>query len=273
MNPAPYTFRVGHAACTVLLDGMSRLDVERMLKRFPDVPEAEQRRAYADLGLTLEDATSWLNVLLVRLDGETLLIDTGEGGRLLAQMQQAGIAPETVTQVIITHTHGDHVQGLLAADGQPAFPNATYVITAAELAAWESRIDAGLADHRPLVTLMQQRGLRQIDLDAEILPGVRAVPIPGHTPGQIGVRIESAGESLLHLADLLHSPMQFAHPEWSVRFDADTTQSVPTRRAALAQAADSGTLTLFYHLAFPGLGRVTRAGQAFAWEPLPPSGP
>jgi glyoxylase-like metal-dependent hydrolase (beta-lactamase superfamily II) len=115
---------------------------------------------------------------------------------------------------------------------------------------------------------MRARGLRVITMDETILPGLTAVPIPGHTPGQIGLLFESDGQKLLHLVDLLHSPMQFAHPEWSAVFDADTRVSVPTRRHALGRAADDHLLTFFYHLDFPGLGRVQRAGQGFTWQPL-----
>ncbi len=97
---------------------------------------------------------------------------------------------------------------------------------------------------------------------------VTAVPLPGHIPGQIGVLIESGDEQLMHLADLLHSPMQFAHPMWSPSFDVDTSISVPTWRDTRLRAADECMLTLFYHLTFPGLGWVKHAATGFAWEPL-----
>lgn len=84
----------------------------------------------------------------------------------------------------------------------------------------------------------------------------------------IGVLLQSEGEQLIHLSDLLHSPIQFAHPEWSASFDVDTSQSVPTRRDALERAADENMLTLFYHLTFPGLGRVKRSPKGFTWKPL-----
>jgi glyoxylase-like metal-dependent hydrolase (beta-lactamase superfamily II) len=116
--------------------------------------------------------------------------------------------------------------------------------------------------------MMQDKGLRLIDMDEQIIPGLTAVPIPGHTPGQIALLLESENEKLLTMADLLHSPMQFAHPEWSSNFDVDTGVSVPTRRAMLGRAADENMLALFYHLTFPGLGRVARADKGFTWTPL-----
>ena len=267
-----YPFKVGRVECMVLLDGASVLGKERMLRRYPDATEAEYRQAYADLGLSLDAADSSLNILVARIGDETVLVDTGEGGRpnggwLLESMRLAGLAPEAITLVVLTHAHGDHVLGLLSDDHQPVFPHATYVMSQAEMAAWQARIAGDAAEQRPLVAMMEAQGLRLIAMDERIIPGMTAVPIPGHTPGQIAVLIESDDVQLIHLADLLHSPMQFAHPEWSASFDVDPSLSVPTRRAALGRAADATMLTLFYHLTFPGLGRVKRAETGFIWEP------
>lgn len=273
MTEKCYVFNVGSFNCAALADGGSVIGADGILKRFTQASEADCRQAYADVGLSLDEAYSALNILLVKIGGDTILIDAGEagkprGGDLPASLRLAGADPAAVTRVIITHTHGDHVQGLLTADGQPTYPNAAYIISRTELAFWQQRIEERAPDQRPIVTMMQARGLRLIDMDEQIIPGVTAVPIPGHTPGQIAVMFESGGQKLIHLADMLHSPMQFAHPEWSPTFDADTSQSVPTRRRLLERAADENALVMFYHLPFPGLGRVLRAGGAFVWEPL-----
>jgi glyoxylase-like metal-dependent hydrolase (beta-lactamase superfamily II) len=268
-----YPFKVGSIDCAALLDDASVLGVDRFLKRFPDGTEAAYRRAYAEIGLSLDEADNSFNVLLARVGGETVLVDAGEGGKpyggyLIPSLRLAGMAPEAITLVVITHSHGDHVLGLLGQDNQPVFPNATYVISRPEIAFWRQRTTGEAADHRPILEMIEARGLRVIDMDDPIVPGLTAVPLPGHTPGQIGILLESDGERLLHLADLLHSPMQFAHLDWSPRFDVDTIASVPTRRVALGRAADEGMLGLLYHLTFPGLGRVKRAGNGFVWEPL-----
>jgi glyoxylase-like metal-dependent hydrolase (beta-lactamase superfamily II) len=273
MSAKSHSFKVGRIDCTVLLDGESLPGRDGTMRRFPDADEADIRQAYAEAGLSLDEADSSFNVFAARIGEETVLVDTGEGGKphgghLLESMHLAGIEPDAITQVVITHVHGDHVLGLLSDDREPAFPNATYVISKEERAFWQVRIDDWAGDQRPIIDMMEAKGLRLIEMDEPILPGLTAVPIPGHTPGQIGLLIESDGEKFIHLADLLHSPMQFAHPEWSPRFDADTSLSVPTRRDALGRAADEDMLALFYHLTFPGLGWVRRAGEAFAWEPL-----
>lgn len=273
MSAKSFSFRVGGVDCAVLLDGASVLGVDRMVSRYPDATEADYRQAYADIGLSLNEADSSLNILVAKIGAETVMVDAGEGSRpnrglLLESMKLAAIEPNAITLVAITHTHGDHVLGLLSADRQPVFPNATYVMSGSEMAFWQSRLDDRLADQRPIAAMMREKGLRLIEMDEQILPGMTAVPIPGHTPGQIALLIESENEKFIHMADLLHSPMQFAHPEWSPSFDFDTTLSVPTRRHTLRWAADENMLALFYHLTFPGLGRVKRAEKGFAWEPL-----
>lgn len=273
MHAKSYAFSIGDIACNVVLDGASLLGRERILKRYPDATEAEYRKAYADIGLSLDEADTSFNILVAQIGGETVLVDSGEGGKpygghLLDSLQRAGIAPEAITLVVLTHSHGDHVLGLLSDSGAPVFPNARYVLSSVELAFWQQRIAGGLAEQQPILDMMQAQGLRLIDMAEAILPGLTAVPLPGHTPGQIGLLLESAGERLLHLADALHTPMQFAHPEWSPTFDADTSVSVPTRRAALQRAASENLLTLFYHLTFPGLGRVKDTPAGFRWQPL-----
>ncbi len=235
MNAKCYSFKVGRVDCMILLDGATVLTKARVMKRFPNVTEAELRQAYADLGQSLDQADSSFNVLVAKIGGETVLVDTGEGGRpsggyLLESMRLAGIDPEAITRVVITHADGDHIQGLLSDDKKPAFPNATYVLSSAERAFWQQRIDDSAADQRPIVTMMEERGLHLIDLEEQIIIlGLTAVPIRGHTPGQIAVLVESEGEKLIHLADLLHSPIQIARPERSASFDLDTRVSVPLR--------------------------------------------
>lgn len=272
MRAKSYRFKVGDVDCAVLLDGAFVRGREGIVRRFPDATELDYARAYADLGLSLDEADSSFNILLMHIGAEVILVDTGEagkphGGYLHESLHQVDIMPEDVTRVILTHAHGDHVLGLLTDSGAPMFPNARYVMSAIEMDVWRARA-VDNPQHQAIITLLEARGIELIAMDAPLAAGLTAVPLAGHTHGQIGLRLDSHGETLLHLADVLHSPMQFAHPEWSASFDADTRVSVPTRRDALALAADTQALTLFYHLTFPGLGRVRRAGEAFGWSPV-----
>lgn len=269
MTATPYTFTLGQFECTVLQDGARHIGREGTLRRFKERTELEYQQAFEEIGLSIDEADDSFNVLLVKTGNETVLVDSGEGGKpygghLLEGLKLANVAPASVTHVILTHSHGDHVLGLLT-DNRPTFPNATYIMSKEEVAYWRGRLED---DDRPVLTMMEARGLRLAAMDEQILPGIAAVPIPGHTPGQIAVLFESEGEQLIHLADMLHSPMQFAHPDWSPRFDADTAVSVPTRRNMLRQAAIDNSMVLFYHLTFPGLGKVRRASAGFGWRPV-----
>jgi glyoxylase-like metal-dependent hydrolase (beta-lactamase superfamily II) len=257
----------------VLSDGVSVLGRERFLRAFPDTTETDYRQAYADIRLAFDAAHISFNVFVAKIGNELVLVDTGEGDRptggfLLESMRLAGIAPETITRVVITHSHGDHVLGILADAMQPVFPNATYVISKAEMAFWQAHIEDAAPEQRPIVAMMETQGLRLIDMDEEIIPGMTAIPLAGHTPGQIGLLFESENEKLIHLADLLHVPIQFVHPEWWAKFDTNTSLSVPTRRDTLQWAAAENLLTLFYHLTFPGLGHVKQGETGFIWKPL-----
>lgn len=267
-----HRFTIGSMRAAVLRDGVFTQGADGLARRFPAAGEAALRAAYAAVGLSLDEAASSFNVLLLCPGDEHVLIDAGEGGRpkggaLGAGLAALGIAPEAITRIILTHTHGDHVLGLLTPEGGLAFPNARCTISAPELAFWEARLESGPPEQRALLALLRARGLEAVAMDAPLGPGLRAWPLPGHTPGQIGVLIEADGQRLLHAADALHSPAQFAHPDWSPTYDADPLAAAHMRRALLARAADERLPLLFYHLGFPGLGRVERAGAAFAWRP------
>lgn len=269
-----HSFQIGNIDCTVLLDGVSSISIERFLRRFPDASEQDYRKAFTKIGQSLEQATSVFNILLLKMDDEVILIDAGEAGRpyggdLLASMALAEIDPQDITLGIITHSHGDHILGLVDDNNQAVFPNARYVMSQAEFDFWRENMAQGASQQLPILSMMRQNNLRLIDMDEEIIRGIKAIPLQGHTDGQIGLLIESHGEALVHLADLLHSPIQFAHPEWSVKFDADAELARQTRQKMLTYAAAESLLTLFYHLDFPSLGYVKRDNEkGFTWHPI-----
>lgn len=270
-----YSFNVGDFDCTVLLDGETLMSKERFLRGFPDGSEAEYLQAFADIGQTLEQATSSFNLLVLKTDSDTILVDAGEAGRpyggdMLHSMALAGIDPLEISLIILTHSHGDHILGLVDEDNAPVFPNARYVMSQVELDFWESNMAQGAGDQLPIISMMREKGLRLIDMNEEIVTGITAIPLEGHTTGQIGLLIESGDEKLLHLADLLHSPVQFAHPEWSVKFDNDADLARQKRHEMLTYASVESLLTLFYHLDFPSLGYVKWSETGFAWQVIKP---
>lgn len=223
------------------------------------------------------------NCLCVEAGDETVLIDTGLGrnflgygpelgaqvGQLEGAMSLAGIRKRDVSTVVLTHLHQDHARGAIWS-GAPTFPDAEHLVTAAEAACWSG--SAGrteLANHAPVARaalgIIGER-LEQVEYDTEIIPGIRTVAASGHTPGHMALLLSSGGEQLLCVGDLFYDPVQLRRPAWWTRYDLEPERSVASRKRLLAWAADEGFLVHAYHLPFPGLGRITRNGEAFAWR-------
>lgn len=209
-----------------------------------------------------------VNALLVRLPGYVVLIDTGlgpkAGGALLASLTRAGVAPGEVTDVLVTHAHGDHVGGLVGGDGTSAFPAATVRMAEAEWTSMQRPDGPTAAVARAIAPQV-----RPFSPGAEVLPGIRAVPLAGHTPGHSGYLLHSGGAQLLDVGDLVHSSIvSLAHPEWAMGFDGDKPVGKATRLAELARLARTRTLVFSPHFPYPGVGRVegTRPGR-YRWQP------
>jgi glyoxylase-like metal-dependent hydrolase (beta-lactamase superfamily II) len=209
-----------------------------------------------------------------------MLFDTGaganfgpNGGRLLRSMAETGFAPITVTDVFISHAHGDHVGGLVNASGALNFPNATIHISAPEWAYLkgmtpEQATNSGIANHAALVAAIAPK-IAGFAPDAEIVPGaVKAVAIKGHTPGHSGYLITSGNSSLLYIGDAMHHfVVSVRKPEWPNGFDVDQATSEASRNALLADVAKRGQLLYAVHFPFPGLGKIQRKGDSYVWVP------
>lgn len=274
-----HRFTIGAIRCTAVADAISELTAGKLAERYPDVPPAALREAFHAHTGGADAAPAALTCLLIEAGDRVILVDTGMGtdrkpaqGWLHDRVAQVA-DPAAVHTVLITHAHGDHINGLVDEAGALMYPNANYLMHRTEWAHWMG--PGGVAERNPdygahLRSKLEpiRERLTLLGDEEEIAPGIRTVPLPGHTPGHTGLLIESEGETLFDLVDTLHAPFQFEHPAWPIRFDNDAGQAAATRHAALARAADEGHLVLAYHLAFPGLGHVVRAGEAFRWEPV-----
>ncbi|MDH3423116.1 MAG: MBL fold metallo-hydrolase [Gemmatimonadota bacterium] len=201
--------------------------------------------------------------LIVRTADRVLLFDTGNGptGMLSASMATAGVAPAAVTDIFISHSHGDHVGGLVGANGALAFPNAAVHISANEWAAMQA--NAQLA---ALVTAVTPR-VATFAPGAVLVPGtVTAVDIQGHTPGHSGYVIASGEASLLYIGDTMHHwVISVQRPDWTIAFDGDALLAQESRKAVLASSAASGQRVYAVHFPFPGLGTFENRGGTFMW--------
>jgi len=216
-------------------------------------------------GAPTDRITLSVNALLVRMGHHVVLIDTGIGqkshGELLGSLHEAGVKPTAVTDVLITHSHGDHVGGLVDADGHLAFPKATIRMSSAE---WEFMQSKGSPE---LVKAISKK-VKPFELGAQVIPGIKSVPLKGHTPGHTGYEISSGSDHLLDIGDMAHSSIiSLAKPQWGVQFDTDSAAAKATRAETLKQLASDQELIFSPHFPFPGVGHVEAAGDGFAWKP------
>jgi len=205
-----------------------------------------------------------VNALLVRSGKRLLLLDTGLGpqahGALLASLKEAGVKPTAVTDVLITHSHGDHVGGLVDASGHPAFPKATIRMATKE---WAWMKTQGPAE---LVKAISAH-VKTFEPGARIAPGVTAVALDGHTPGHVGYEIASGKAKLLDIGDLSHSSiLSLAKPGWTMGFDSDAALGKKTRQDKLAELAKDQEWVFAPHFPYPGVGHVVADGDAYAWK-------
>src|SRR5690348_4856763 len=216
-------------------------------------------------GAPTDRITLSVNALLVRMGHHVVLIDTGIGqkshGELLGSLHEAGVKPTAVTDVLITHSHGDHVGGLVDADGHLAFPKATIRMSSAE---WEFMQSKGSPE---LVKAISKK-VKPFELGAQVIPGIKSVPMKGHTPGHTGYEISSGSDRLLDIGDMAHSSIvSLAKPQWGVQFDTDGAAAKATRAETLKQLASDQELIFSPHFPYPGVGHIETAGDGFSWKP------
>jgi glyoxylase-like metal-dependent hydrolase (beta-lactamase superfamily II) len=210
-----------------------------------------------------------VNILLVRSGRRVLLLDSGLGpkanGGLMESVKAAGVSPDEITDVLITHSHGDHVGGLVDAKGNLAFPKATIRMATAEWTYMKS-----LSVAAELVKEIDGH-VQTFTPGAPIAPGIRSVALNGHTPGHVGYEISSGRQRLLDIGDLAHSSLlSLKRPDWTMGFDNDPAVAKATRRATLTRLAKDQELVFAPHFPFPGVGHIAADGDAFSWVPGTP---
>ncbi len=279
--PGFYRIMVGDFEVTALSDGTNALPVDQLLTHTtPDKVVAALSASY--LKSPLETS---VNTYLINTGDRLILIDTGAGvffgpsvGKLQQNLKAAGYSPDQIDDVFITHMHPDHVGGLL--NGQAAaFPNATIHINKADTDFWlsQANLDGAPASAKmffqdaqaAVAPYIKAHRLSTFVGGVELAPGIRSVPLAGHTAGHTGYRIESNGQSMLMWGDVVHvASIQFADPSVTIAYDSDADEAAPTRIAEFTDAAQKGYLVASSHLPFPGLGHVIAKGSAFEWLPV-----
>ncbi len=281
--PGYWRMAVGDAVVTALFDGRVALSPS-ILKGIAG-SDAERLLAAMFVPQSADGVQTAVNAYLIDQGGRLTLIDAGAAacfgptlGQIVDNLAAAGYAPSQVNAVVLTHLHGDHVCGVTSADGKRVFANAEIYAAQADADFWLSEAIAAAAPEgargffkaaRDAVKPYQAAGrFKTFAAGADPLPGVKAVPSNGHTPGHTSYLVESQGQSLLIWGDIVHShSIQFQRPEVALEFDVDTAAAIATRKRIFAQAADGKLWVAGAHLPFPGLGHVRREADAWRWLP------
>ncbi len=281
-NPAPYRRNVGDMEVTVISDGT--LDVPLSFT-LPDTPAADVANLLGAYGRPPQGAPAQTNVTLVRSGKEVVLIDAGSGpnfqqtaGKLQENLESAGIDPKSVTRIVFTHGHADHLWGAIDDfDDGVRFGNASYVMSAAEWDFWtDPDTPSRVPDWLKGMAIGSARILRKIENRIErrragdsVAPGLTYVATPGHTPGHMAVMLHSGPERLLIAGDVVNNAVvSFARPDWRLGSDLDGDQGVTTRRRLLDRLTTERTALIGFHLSWPGHGMVERSGNAYRFVPV-----
>ncbi len=267
------TKKIGEAEVTVLTDGAFAFP-EAL---FPGTDPAHLRELLGKAGSS-EIRTNF-NAVLIRTGGKTILVDSGPrdlmgptAGNLQAALAEVRVSPKEIDRIFITHLHPDHIAGTLTAEGAAVFPNAELAVMRDERRYWLEDANFGAASddvkawQQLAKAVLAAYGDRIVPLqgEAEIAPGLTMLPLPGHTPGHAGFRLESKGEILYHVGDIVHAQdVQVPDPEVGIAFDVDMDAARETRKRLLDRMATEGALITGGHLLKPAFDRVARANGGY----------
>jgi glyoxylase-like metal-dependent hydrolase (beta-lactamase superfamily II) len=282
--PSTYRYKVGSIDVIAVFDGMRKVPLGPTF--VTNAPVEQVRQAFAEAMRPTDTIENPFTPTLISTGNRLVLIDTGNGaqaagatvGRLVENMKGAGLSPEQVDLVIISHFHGDHISGLKTAEGQPVFPNAEVVVPERELSFWldEGEESRAAANRKPGFALARRifapgsLRVRTYKDGEELAHGVVAVAAHGHSPGHMAFRVQSGSEGLLLLSDAAHLPFLFVrNPEWSPAADMDQQMARETRRRLLDQASADRIAVAGYHWGFPNVGHVKQIGSGFELIRMP----
>jgi len=284
-----YRYKVGSFEITVLNDGANRMQLPADL-----VANASKDQVNSALAAAFMDKDVFVgpyNPIVVNTGQKLVLIDTGTGeaafsaskgatGLLLANMAVAGIDPKAIDTVIISHYHGDHVNGLLRADNSLAFPNAEILVPAQEHQFWmddgerarapKGRMEGLFTNNRRVFSGEVMKRLRTYEADKEVVGGITAVATPGHSWAHTSHVVASGSAKVFVQADVTHVPFLFArNPGWHAFYDQDGPKAEATRRRVYDMLVAERMLVQGFHYPFPALAHVEKSGSGYREIPVP----
>ncbi|WP_424632090.1 MBL fold metallo-hydrolase [Bradyrhizobium sp. SYSU BS000235] len=288
-NASFYRYKVGDIEVTVVSDGSTTLALgdSFVLNAKKDEVNAALEKAF----LPRDKVTINFGPLVINTGGKLVVVDTGNGpaafaaskggsGQFASNMAAAGIDPKNVDIVVISHFHGDHVNGLLTADGQPAFPNAEVLVPSVEWKYWMDdgemsrasgdRMQGLFKNNRRVFETGLKKKVTPYEWGKEVAPGMLAVETIGHTPGHTSYVLSSGADKVFIQSDVTNNPDLFArNPGWHLMFDQDPAQAETTRRKIYDMIVADRMRVQGFHYPFPGLAHIEKDGTGYRWIPAP----
>jgi len=279
--PGYYRMALGDWQITAVSDGTVPVPFDKLLTNISP-QDLQQQMAQANLPVQAETS---INAFVINTGQQLILVDAGAGdlfsdagGHLPDNLRAAGIPPEAIDMVLLTHIHADHSGGVQR-DGKPVFPNATVRVDKRDVDFWlnpahQQQVEEGqrhtfAESERSLRPVIDAGKLSTFQAPAQIIPGIDAIAAPGHTPGSVIYRVTHGGKTVMLWGDIIHAqPVQFPQPKVAIHFDVDRKQAVATREKVMAQIAQEGDWVAAAHIAFPGLGKVMKADTGYRWVPI-----
>jgi glyoxylase-like metal-dependent hydrolase (beta-lactamase superfamily II) len=278
---ATYRFLVGDVRVTALSDGTVPIDLHQLLRG----ANAKQIDDLLARSFQASPAEASINAYLVEMGDRRILVDVGagelfgagNGGKLPVALAAAGVRPEEITDILITHVHSDHSGGLVR-NGKMLFPNATVHAGKADVDFFLDPANAARTGYdqryfdeanKTLRPYVEAGRVKPIERGSEVVPGIVAELHPGHTPGSAFYTLTSRGQHIVFVGDIIHAAaVQFPRPEVTITFDQDQTKARDVRRQALGRFAAQGALIAAPHISFPGVGHIRRDGSGYRWIPV-----
>jgi len=287
--PGFYRYKVGSFECTSINDGARSFPMPDTFVK--NVPKAEALAAAEAAYMPQGMVTVPFNPQLINTGSKLVLIDCGNGvanlesskgavGRTLQNLAAAGVDPKAIDVVLMSHLHPDHTNGIRAADGSMAFPNAEIMVPAKDWEFWMSEENAAKAQSNEMmknyfanvkkIYAGIEGKVTKYEWDKEVVPGITSIATPGHTPGHTSFAVASGGSKVLIQSDVTNIPELFLrNPDWHVAFDVDPMTAQATRHKFYDMAAAEKATVVGFHFSFPSIGYVEKDGSKYRLVPAP----
>ncbi|WNG42833.1 MBL fold metallo-hydrolase [Archangium minus] len=280
--PGVYRYRVGDFEVTALSDGTVPQDLHALL-RGTSPAEVDQLLHHAFLSNPVETS---ITAFLIDTGSRLILVDTGAGGlfgpgyggKLLSSLKLAGYAPEQIDDILLTHIHTDHSGGLVS-EGNRVFPHATVHVGKPDLDFFLNPANQGGVNGydkkyfeeavKTVGPYMKAGKVHAFTRETWLFPGIKAIPTPGHTPGHGFYRVESRGESITFIGDIVHvAAVQFPKTAITIVYDVSPRDAAAQRETQFATAASHRSLVAAPHLPYPGIGHIREEERGYTFVPV-----